>query len=118
MHKVGNFDIFKEYDFFEVNMFDVIITKNCIKPTEDIVKEMLKYSLINNSDLFNMFHVEIYGSFNSNKRETAYDVDMRIHIDYPFLEEQLDLLEPLLQKQLDISYNIYYNILWRVWPSG
>ena len=54
MHKVGNFDIFKEYDFFEVNMFDVIITKNCIKPTEDIVKEMLKYSLINNSDLFNI----------------------------------------------------------------
>ena len=111
MHKVGNFDIFKEYDFFEVNMFDVIITKNCIKPTEDIVKEMLKYSLINNSDLFNMFHVEIYGSFNSNKRETAYDVDMRIHIDYPFLEEQLDLLEPLLQKQLDISYNKFQILL-------
>ena len=46
MHKVGNFDIFKEYDFFEVNMFDVIITKNCIKPTEDIVKEMLKESMV------------------------------------------------------------------------
>lgn len=111
MHKVGDFDIFKKYDFFEVNMFDVIITKNCIKPTEDIVKEMLKYSLINNSDLFNMFHVEIYGSFNSNKRETAYDVDMRIHIDYPFLEQQLDLLEPLLQKQLDISYNKFQILL-------
>jgi hypothetical protein len=111
MRKVGNFDIFKEYDLFEVEMFDVIITKNCIKPTDDIVKEMLKYSLINNSDLFNMFHIEIYGSFNSNKRETAYDVDMRIHIDYPFIKEQLDLLEPLLQKQIDICYNKFQLLL-------
>ena len=52
MHKVGNFDIFKEYDFFEVNMFDVIITKNCIKPTEDIVKEMFaKNHAINTTDI-------------------------------------------------------------------
>ena len=67
MRRVGNFDIFEEYDLFEVDMFDVIITKNCIKPTEDNVRKMLEYSLINNSELFNMFHVEIYGSFNSNK---------------------------------------------------
>jgi hypothetical protein len=111
MRKVGNFDIFEKYDIFEIDMFGVNITKNCIKPNEDIVREMLKYSLINNSELFNVFHVEIYGSFNSNKRDTAYDVDMRIHIDYPFVKEQLDLLEPLLQKQIDISYNKFQLLL-------
>ena len=111
MHKVGEFDMFKEYDFFEVEMSDVIITKNCIKPTKDNVRKMLEYSLINNSELFNTFHVEIYGSFNSNKRETAYDVDMRIHIDYPFIKEQLDTLEPLIQKQIDISYNRFQLLL-------
>jgi hypothetical protein len=92
-------------------MFDVIITKNCIKPTEDNVRKMLEYSLINNSELFNMFHVEIYGSFNSNKRETAYDVDIRIHIDYPFIKEQLDVLEPLIQNQIDIAYNKFQLLL-------
>jgi hypothetical protein len=111
MRKVGNFDIFKEYDFFEVEMFDVIITKNCVKPTEDNVRKMLEYSLINNGELFNMFHVEIYGSFNSNKRENAYDLDMRIHTDYPFVKTQLDVLEPLLQKQIDIGYNKFQLLL-------
>ncbi len=33
------------------------------------------------------------------------DIDFRIKVDNPFKEEQLDLLEPLLQKQLDISFN-------------
>jgi hypothetical protein len=111
MHKVGNFDIFTKYDSFEMNKFDVIITKNCVKPTEEIVKKMLEYSLINNSELFNLFHVEIYGSFNSNKRKNAYDVDMRIYVDYPFIKKQLDLLEPLLQKQIDISYNKFQILL-------
>jgi hypothetical protein len=111
MHKVGDFDIFTKYDLFEMNKFGVIITKNCVKPTEQIVKKMLEYSLINNSGLFNKFHVEIYGSFNSNKRENAYDVDMRIYVDYPFIKEQLDLLEPLLQKQIDISYNEFQILL-------
>jgi hypothetical protein len=111
MRKVGNFDIFEKYDIFEIDMFGVIITKNCVKPNENSVREMLKYSLINNSELFNMFHVEIYGSFNSNKRETAYDIDMRIHLDYPFVREQLDLLEPLLRKQIDISYNKFQLLL-------
>jgi hypothetical protein len=111
MHKVGNFDIFNEYDFFEMNKFDVIIKKNCVKPTEDIVRKMLEYSLINNNELFNMFHVEIYGSFNSNNRENAYDVDIRIHIDYPFIKKQLDVLEPLVQKQIDISYNKFQLLL-------
>jgi hypothetical protein len=111
MRNIGNFDFFKNYDFIEIEMFDVIIKKNCIKPTIESVKEMLKYSLINNNDLFELFHVEMYGSFNSNKRETAYDLDMRIHIDYPFVEKQLDLLEPLLQKQIDIAYNEFQILL-------
>lgn len=111
MLRVGDFDFFKEYNFFEVEMFGVIVRKNCIKPTTDIVKKMLEYSLINNSELFDTFHVEIYGSFNSNKRENAYDLDMRIYVDYPFIKQQLDLLEPLLQKQIDISYNKFQILL-------
>jgi hypothetical protein len=111
MYKIGKFDIFENYDFFEIEMFDVLITKNCIKPTKDIVNQMLQYSLIHNSDLFNLFHVEIYGSFNSNKRDDAYDVDIRVYVDYPFIEAQLDLLEPLIKKQIDISYNKFQILL-------
>lgn len=111
MYKVGKFDIFENYDFFEMRMFDVVVTKNCIKPSKDNVHKMLEYSLINNSELFNMFHVELYGSFNSNKRENAYDVDIRIHVDYPFIMNQLDILEPLIKKQIDISYNKFQILL-------
>lgn len=111
MRKVGDFDIFKEYDFFEVEIFGVSVTKNCIKPTEYNVRKMLEYSLINNSELFNNFHVEIYGSFNSNERETAVDLDIRIHADYPFIKDKLDILEPLIQKQIDISYNKFQLLL-------
>jgi hypothetical protein len=111
MYSVGKFDIFKKYDFVEISMFDTIIAKNCIKATNENVRSMLEYSIINNSELFNTFHVEIYGSFNSNKRENANDVDMRIHIDYPFVKNQLDILEPLIKKQIDISYNKFQILL-------
>lgn len=105
MRSVGEFDIFKTYDSFEMIMFDVSIKKNCIKPTQSIVNEMLLYSLNNNKKLFDEFDVEMYGSFNSNRRFRSMDIDFRIKIHNPFKNEQLDCLEPLLQKQIDISFN-------------
>jgi hypothetical protein len=111
MRSVGKFNIFNKYDSFEMNMFGVIITKNCIKPTDNIVNEMLIYSLNHNKKLFDEFDVEIYGSFNSNRKERAMDIDVRIKLDNPFKESQLDYLEPLIQTQIDISFNKFQILL-------